>query len=198
MIPGRQLRQTFADGWEEPGVGSAPKGEGMDPRPTPASEVSAQTVNGSDLRRALQAHGAGVVIVTTAGPEGPAGLTVTSFTSLSLNPPLISFSIGRKSSTLAAFRMSSCFAVHVLGSKQHELAQRFAAKGADRFAPPTEWTEGPLGVPILNGALAHMICTRHAVLGFGDHSLFVGCVIVASKGQDGPALVHHQGVLRAL
>ncbi|HEY5879273.1 MAG TPA: flavin reductase family protein [Nakamurella sp.] len=155
-------------------------------------------VTGSSLRHALQALGAGVVIVTAKGRDGPAGVTVTSFTPLSLEPPLVSFALGRGSSTLPAFVSSGCFAAHVLGADQRRLAERFAVAPDDRFAPPTDWHEGPRGVPLIRGALAQLICTRHEVLPFGDHHLIVGKVVAVTRTEHRPALVHHRGALRRL
>jgi flavin reductase (DIM6/NTAB) family NADH-FMN oxidoreductase RutF len=160
-------------------------------------EASA-AVTGSSLRHALQTLGAGVVIVTAPGPDGPAGVTVTSFTPLSLEPPLVSFALGWSSSTLPAFRLSGCFAAHVLGADQRSLAERFAGPRDERFASPTDWEEGPRGLPLLRGALARLICARREVLPFGDHHLIVGKVVAVTRTEHRPALVHHRGAMRGL
>jgi flavin reductase (DIM6/NTAB) family NADH-FMN oxidoreductase RutF len=155
-------------------------------------------ISGSALRHALQTLGAGVVIVTAMGPDGPAGVTVTSFIPLSLEPPLVSFALGCGSSTLPAFRSCGSFAAHVLGADQRRLAECFAGPRSERFAPPTDWHEGPRGLPLIRGALAQLICARDEVLPFGDHHLIVGKVVAVTRTEHGPALVHHRGALRRL
>ena len=162
------------------------------------TSVSEETVDPMVLRRTLQAHAAGVCVVTTAGPDGPVGITATSFTPVSLDPPLVSFCLGRQSSTWPAFRTAEWFGVHVLGAHQQDVAERFAMKGIDRFAPPTRWAPGPHGVPLLDGTLAHLVCSRHAVLPIGDHYLVLGTVVAAQRGDDGPGLVHRHGRLQAV
>jgi flavin reductase (DIM6/NTAB) family NADH-FMN oxidoreductase RutF len=131
-----------------------------------------------------------VVIVTL---RGPAGLTVTSFSSASLHPPLVSFYIGHGSSNWPAVRAAAHFAVNLMGSGQEEAAARFARKGADRFGPQTRWEPGPGGLPLLSGATTHLICARHDLVRVGDHELVVGRVTQAIIGASVPPLVHHQG-----
>ncbi|TQS28236.1 flavin reductase family protein [Microbispora sp. KK1-11] len=150
-------------------------------------------VDGGLFRRALAAHAAGVVIVTAQNEGVPAGLTATSFSSVSLAPPLVSFYVDQGSSTWPSMRPADHFAVNVLAGDQSELAARFARKGADRFAPPTLWRPGAFGAPLLADASAHLICRPHSATDIGDHVLVVGLVIEATvHGADGP-LLYHQG-----
>ena len=156
----------------------------------PVSDPAAGMVDAGTFRQALARHAAGVVIVTL---PGPAGLTVTSFSSASLAPPLVSFYIGHGSSNWPAVREAEHFAVNLMGHGQEAVAARFARKGADRFGPPTRWHHGPAGLPLLGGATTHLICTRHALVTVGDHELVIGQVTQAILGTGEPPLLHHQG-----
>lgn len=152
----------------------------------------------SALRSALRPHAAGVVVATASGPDGPVGLTLTSFAVASLSPPIVSFFLGRRSSTVSVFLDAVWYGVHVLSAEQLALAVRFATPGADRFGPPTEWSSGPTGVPVIGGCITRLICRRHTVLPLGDHYLIAGCVMSAAQDRRGEALVHHQGRLHGL
>jgi flavin reductase (DIM6/NTAB) family NADH-FMN oxidoreductase RutF len=161
--------------------------------PAPVSNPAPHMVDAESFRLALSRHAAGVVIVTLTGPAGPAGLTVTSFSSASLKPPLVSFYIGHGSSNWPAIRDAGYFAVNLIGHRQEALAATFARKGEDRFGPATKWNPGPAGLPLLSGATTHLICARHALVTVGDHELVVGRVMHAFIGTGEPPLLHHQG-----
>ncbi|QVQ51803.1 flavin reductase family protein [Spiractinospora alimapuensis] len=161
------------------------------PTPPPAD---AATVPADRLRQTLRHHAAGVVIVTGDAGGDPVGLTATSFTSVSLTPPLVGFYIAESSSTWPQLRQTGEFAVHLLGSGQADLAARFATKGADRFAAPTRWTRGANNVPLLSDAIAHLVCRWHDVHRLGDHWLVVGEVTdTASPTEPQAPLLYHQG-----
>jgi flavin reductase (DIM6/NTAB) family NADH-FMN oxidoreductase RutF len=145
------------------------------------------------FRQAMSRHAAGVVIVTLAGPSGPGGLTVTSFSSASLDPPLVSFYIGHGSSNWPAIRDARHFAVNLIGEGHQSLAHRFAVKGEDRFAPPTRWSRGPKDLPLLSDATTHLICATESLVTVGDHELVVGLVLDAALGSGDRPLLHHQG-----
>ena len=156
----------------------------------PVSDSALPTVDAEIFRQALGRHPAGVAIVTLAGP---AGLTVTSFSSASLDPPLVSFYIGHSSSNWPTVRTARHFAVNLMDHGQEAVAARFARKGADRFGPETKWCPGPGDLPLLAGATTHLICATHAMLTVGDHELVVGRVEHAVIGSGEPPLLHHQG-----
>ncbi|MBT2231301.1 flavin reductase family protein [Nonomuraea sp. NEAU-A123] len=142
------------------------------------------------FRTALAQHAAGVVIVT-ARPEGvPVGLTATSFSSVSLDPPLVSFYVDQSSTTWPWLRLADHFAVNVLAGDQHDLATRFARRGIDRFAAPTRWRPGPHETPLLEDVSAHLICIPHTTVEIGDHTLVVGLVTAASTTPARPLLYH--------
>ncbi|TDQ53333.1 flavin reductase (DIM6/NTAB) family NADH-FMN oxidoreductase RutF [Actinorugispora endophytica] len=156
---------------------------------TDGTQVSA------DLFRAtLGTHAAGVVIVTAPSPDGPpVGMTATSFTSVSLAPPLVSFYVNAASGTWPGIRDARGFAVNILAEHQHDTAARFATRGVDRFAPPTRWSEGPDGLPLLDGVAAHVLCERHDLLAVGDHWLVVGRVVGAAVDGGTDPLLYHRG-----
>ncbi|MFC3996586.1 flavin reductase [Nocardiopsis sediminis] len=150
-------------------------------------------IDPDDFRRALAGHPAGVVVVTAETGDGPAGLTATSFTSVSLSPPLVAFYIADTSSTWARLRHAGHFAVNLLAEDQHALAARFARSGTDRFAAPTAWRAGPHGTPLLEDAAAHLLCRVHETRVVGDHWLVVGRVHGASVHRTDTPLLYHQG-----
>ncbi len=109
------------------------------------------SVTAEDYRSALRRHPAGVAVVTLASPTGPVGFTATSFCSLSLTPPLVSFNITHTSSSIAALRDAESMVVHLLAAHQIDLAQRFSRTAAQRFADATSWTILDTGEPLLLG-----------------------------------------------
>jgi 3-hydroxy-9,10-secoandrosta-1,3,5(10)-triene-9,17-dione monooxygenase reductase component len=139
------------------------------------------------LRDALGRFVTGVTIVTTLDPEGaPVGLTANSFTSVSLDPPLILWSLSKRSGNLAAFSTSGRFAVNILSQDQNELSARFASPTEDRFAG-TGWLRGLGGLPLLPGCLAHLECATVHQQEAGDHVIFIGQV-ESFAHRDGPPL----------
>lgn len=153
----------------------------------------ARGVDPERFRRALAVHAAGVVVVTGATPDGsPHGLTATSFSAVSLDPPLVSFYVDHASTTWPRLRAAGHFAVNVLAGDQADVAARFAARDVDRFAAPTRWDKGTLGIPLLADVAAHLICAPHTVHRIGDHVLVVGLVVeTRSEAAAGPLLYHH-------
>ncbi|MDW4496428.1 flavin reductase family protein [Sulfitobacter sp. D35] len=146
----------------------------------------------ADLRRALGCFGTGVTVVTARTDRGPLGMTANSFSSVSLDPPLVMWSPARASRRHDAFAAAERFAIHVLGADQLDLARHFATHGHgfDAF----DWIEGEDGMPRLEGCLARFDCTRYAVHPAGDHSLILGTVdSVALPARGGPGLLFDQG-----
>lgn len=141
------------------------------------------------LRRTLRRHAAGVTIVTV---PGPAGFTATSFTSVSLRPPLVSFCVGAAASATGAVLRADRFAVHLLGAHDTELADRFARGGVDRFHGVAHVREAD-GLPVLTAPpawLSARVLTRQRA---GDHLLVIGEVHAGAVRRGEPALVHHDG-----
>ncbi|OLT34670.1 flavin reductase [Actinomadura sp. CNU-125] len=156
-----------------------------------APSPEAPSVEAGSFREALGRHASGVVAVTATVDGEPVGFTATSFTSVSLAPPLVSFYIADTSATWPKLDRARVFGVHLLAEGQAGLAARFAARGADRFAPPTAWRPGPRDVPLIDDATAHLICDRHETHAIGDHWLVVGRVRRALLNRRESPLLYH-------
>ncbi|HUG24204.1 flavin reductase family protein [Piscinibacter sp.] len=151
------------------------------------------------LRDALGAYPTGVTVVTTRGPDGRAvGLTVNSFASLSLEPPLLLWSLANRSPNRRAFRCASHFAINVLAADQEALARSFANPAvADKFDGVAWQPSHAHGVPLLAGALAHFVCECRDAIEAGDHTLLIGRVEQHVRVAGEP-LVFHAGRFAAL
>lgn len=163
----------------------------MSPGPFAGSAAS------SALRSALGRFATGVTIVTCVDATGTSvGLTVNSFTALSLDPPLVVWALRSESPSLAAFEAAKHFAVNVLAESQVELSKVFASRTSDKFSHG-RWGHGRQGAPVLAGALAVFECAALSAQKQGDHVLFVGRVdhCVAHSGAP---LVFHAGRYRRL
>jgi flavin reductase (DIM6/NTAB) family NADH-FMN oxidoreductase RutF len=159
-----------------------------------------QSVEAAEFRQAMRNLASGVAIVATETEVGRRGLTVSSVTSLCLDPPCLLVGINSSSETHDAILASGRFGVSLLGSGQKDLALRFAgrdgAKGADRFETGA-WDQGFLNVPLLRSAICALECMLHSHQAVGTHGLFIGR-IVATRGGEGMPLVNYQGELRTL
>lgn len=146
-----------------------------------------------EFRAALGMFATGVTIVTTRLEDGtPLGMTVNSFNSVSLNPPLVLWSLSRTASALAAFQGCSHYAVNVLGVAQQPLAERFASRVADRWVG-VETVSGAGGAPLLTGAIATFECVNRSRYEEGDHVIFVGEVTRCTHLPDAAPLLFHGG-----
>ncbi|HEX9466893.1 MAG TPA: flavin reductase family protein [Acidimicrobiia bacterium] len=128
------------------------------------------------FRTVLGHFATGVTIITAMDDGEPVGIAANSFTSLSLDPPLVLFCVAHSSSTWPRIERTGRFAVNILGEHQEKLSQLFAAKGADRFGQ-TNWRVGVSGSPVLEDAMAYVDCTMEAQYPGGDHSIVVGRVV---------------------
>ncbi len=128
------------------------------------------------FRQALGTFATGVTVVTAIDEDGqPRGFTANSFTSVSLNPPLILICIASDSAGHAVFTNSDTFCINVLAEDQQELSTLFASPGAERFSG-VEWHPGNNDNPIINGAISFFECDRHNLIGAGDHVILIGKV----------------------
>ena len=141
----------------------------------------------------------GVAVVTTMSATGnPVGMTISSFCSVSLNPPLVLFCLGRDAECFEEFATSTNFAVCFLGDDAHHLSDRFAQIGGDKWHK-TAFEIWPAGCPVLSEAVAAVECRRANILEAGDHLIVIGEVIgLAEKAGDTGPLVHHRGSYRRL
>jgi flavin reductase (DIM6/NTAB) family NADH-FMN oxidoreductase RutF len=145
------------------------------------------------LRSVFRRHAAGVAVITARGDAGPVGFTATSLTSVSAEPPLLSFGIGTGASSWPAIATAGHVGVHILGEHQQELAGTFARSGADRFGAPTAWREGPEGVPLLDDVLAWLVCRVVGRVPAGDHRIVLAEVLLGDPAGVGRPLLYHQG-----
>ncbi|MEU6097032.1 flavin reductase family protein [Streptomyces sp. NPDC047079] len=150
------------------------------------------------LRAVFRRHAAGVAVITARGDDGPVGFTATSLTSVSAEPPLVSFGIGVGASSWPAVAGTAHVGVHILGEHQEDLAGTFARSGADRFGAPTGWREGPHGVPVLEDVLAWLVCRVVARVPAGDHRLVLAEVVHGDPSGAGRPLLYHQGRFNGL
>jgi 4-hydroxyphenylacetate 3-hydroxylase, reductase component len=127
------------------------------------------------FRRALGQFATGVAVMTARSGDKLVGVTANSFSSVSLDPPLILWSLELRAQSLAVFREASHFAVNVLAHDQVALSTRFARSSLDKFTA-AEWKPGHSGVPLLAGVAAHLECAREAEHDGGDHVIFIGRV----------------------
>ena len=144
------------------------------------------------LRDAFGCFATGVTLVTaSSADETPVGLTVNSFSSVSLDPPLLLVCPARDAGTTAVLESTRSFAVNVLGSDDKALSTRFARKGTERFADG-DWETSEHGLPVLKRAMAVFECTQEAVHEGGDHLILVGRVLKATYHlHDDPLLYFH-------
>jgi flavin reductase (DIM6/NTAB) family NADH-FMN oxidoreductase RutF len=153
-------------------------------------EIIPSAENARLFRDALGRYATGVTEVTTMGPEGPVGFTANSFSSLSLDPPLVLWSPAKSSQRYPFFAAAEHFAIHVLGQGQADWPRRFSRQG-EGFAG-LDWRTNAEGVPVLPGALARFDCRRHAVHDGGDHLIIVGQVLRLTL-EEGEPLVFVKG-----
>jgi flavin reductase (DIM6/NTAB) family NADH-FMN oxidoreductase RutF len=146
-----------------------------------------------EFRDALGMFATGVTIVTARTPAGDlVGLTASSFNSVSLQPPLVLWSLSHAASSLAAFADGSHYAIHVLAADQKDLAERFATRGIDRWAG-LDHRPGISGAPLLAGAAATFECFNRSQYQEGDHTIFVGEVERCEHRQGAAPLLYHGG-----
>jgi flavin reductase (DIM6/NTAB) family NADH-FMN oxidoreductase RutF/pimeloyl-ACP methyl ester carboxylesterase len=157
--------------------------------------------SGSDsrtLRDALGCFGTGVVIATTRDANGePVGLTANSFTSVSLDPPLVLVCVAKGARSLAAFEVSDTFVINVLHIGQQPDSARFAKRAEDRFTA-SDWESWETGSPVLSGSLASFECAKHAWHDGGDHIIIVGKVHRARFEPHRDPLLYFRGAYRRL
>ncbi|MCZ2103368.1 MAG: flavin reductase family protein [Comamonadaceae bacterium] len=147
-------------------------------------------IDARELRNALGHFATGVTVVTTRGPSGePIGVTVNSFAALSLDPPLVLWSLAKRSWSLPAFEAASHFAIHVLASDQQALSDRFAKAGHDKFAA-IEVGQGVANVPLLQSCTAVFQCSVEHRYDGGDHVILVGRVELLHTRSAAPLLFY--------
>ena len=155
------------------------------------------TMDTGDFRQALGQFATGVCLVTVNDPElGPLATTVNSFSSVSLDPPLVLWSIQNSSDHLAVYTGCQHFGISVLSSEQGTLSSQYAQRGG-HSAQAEHFATGPQGEPKLIDALAHFTCAAYAVHPGGDHQIIVGEVLQFDSREAAP-LIFYSGGYRAL
>ncbi|HEX8569844.1 MAG TPA: flavin reductase family protein [Caulobacteraceae bacterium] len=149
------------------------------------------------LRDAFGCFATGVTVLTTLDEGRPVGLTANSFTSVSLDPPLVLFCLDRRSTSLPAFERAEHLAVNVLHAGQEALSMRFSRREPDRFAD-TPWVPGRAGMPLLADAMAVFECRRESVEDAGDHRLFLARVEAVACDASYDPLVFFHGRYRSV
>ncbi|WP_410813990.1 flavin reductase family protein [Micromonospora sp. 067-2] len=147
----------------------------------------------ADALRTLLRHQASTVTVVTAPGSPAVGFTATSFTSVSLTPPVVSFCLNLGSSSWPTVAGARHVGVHLLAHHQQELARTFATSGIDRFAEPTRWRTGPEGVPILDDTLAWLLCRVVERVTVGDHAVILAEPELLRHADVGSPLLYHRG-----
>jgi flavin reductase (DIM6/NTAB) family NADH-FMN oxidoreductase RutF len=160
--------------------------------------LAAESFDCRAFRDTLGRFATGVTVITAVSASGePVGLTVSSFNSVSLDPPLILWSLSANSPNLAAFRDATHYAVNVLAAGQQEISNRFAARTGDRFAG-IELRQGAHGLPLIEGCCAWFECTNELHYPGGDHLILIGRVQHFMQGESLAPLIFHTGRYREL
>ncbi len=150
-------------------------------------------VSSEEFRHALGRFASGVTVVTVADERGEAtGLTVSAFSSVSLNPPLVLVCIDNRSTSIPVIESVGSFAVNVLTKDQAHLSNRFASRDVNKF-DGVAWSKGSLGMPLLSGALAQLECTLAKTVDAGDHTLFIGQVEATNVEDSEQPLLYFNG-----
>lgn len=161
-------------------------------------------------REAMRHHAKGVAVITV-GIEKPNGFCATSLASVSLDPPIVSFTVGLRASSWPAVETARHVIVHLLADSQEDVACNFARSGTGKFTADTRWHRGPLGLPVLDDVLAWLALELISHFPVGDHALVIGRVIDTGPLADRPVaddahglaparrpLIHHNGVFTRL
>jgi flavin reductase (DIM6/NTAB) family NADH-FMN oxidoreductase RutF len=152
------------------------------------------TIDPDSYRSVLGRFASGITVVTTRDAEGhDVGMTVSAFSSVSLNPPLIQISVDHESSLFAALSQSPLFGVSILAAEQEALSRRFATAESTRRFDGIGYKRGETGVVLLDDALAHLECRVVAQHATGDHTIFVGQVEGAESSNGRPLLYYRGG-----
>ncbi len=163
-----------------------------------ANEQSCGDFDARAFRRALGHFATGIAIVTAQGTQGDViGMTMTSFNSVSLDPPLVLFSVARTAYSLPAMLKAKSYGVNLLDSNQKHLSDKFAKASADKWADVPHAC-GTHGAPLIDGALAHFECTPHAHHDGGDHIIFLARVERFSVAGEGEPLIFFRGAYHNL
>lgn len=165
----------------------------MAPASDSPRQSCASTLDPARLRRAFGLYPTGVAVATAMDPaSGPLGMTINSFVSVSLEPPLVSFSIGRTAAGLHAWLRAPGYALNVLARNQEHLSSQFARAHTDKWRD-VSFAPGLHGAPLLDGAVACFECGRYEALAGGDHVIFLARIERFVGSDQNDPLVFHRG-----
>ena len=153
-------------------------------------------IDDARFKEAMSHFASGVTIVTTEHDGTQYGMTVASFASLSLHPPLVMVCVAQKAKSHDAIHEAGLFGVSILEQSQADVSGRFASKADDKFAGITT-RRGEHGMPLIDGAICTLECRVHSELSGGDHTIFVGEVLDSSTS-DGAPLVYYRSSYREI
>ncbi|WP_447590892.1 flavin reductase family protein [Aquipseudomonas campi] len=134
---------------------------------------SSTAIEPLSFREALGHYASGITVITSHVDDEPIGFTCQSFYSVSMNPPLVSFSVMSSSASYPKIRQAGRFAVNILSGEQVKISNQFARRGTDKWHG-VEWQESPLGNPLIAGSLHWLDCEIHAEHAAGDHMIVIG------------------------
>jgi flavin reductase (DIM6/NTAB) family NADH-FMN oxidoreductase RutF len=164
----------------------------MSSEPTEGADEDIYRPDAAEFRSVLGKFATGVTIITAMDGDEPVGVAANSFTSVSLDPPLVLFCVARSSTTWPRIERARKFAVNILGEHQEELSQLFAKTGADRVGR-CDWHQGVGGSPVLHETLASLDCVFWAEYDGGDHIIVVGRVLDLGLEHDAGPLLFFRG-----
>jgi flavin reductase (DIM6/NTAB) family NADH-FMN oxidoreductase RutF len=155
--------------------------------------VTQPSIDSAQFRQVLGSYPTGVSVVTAMGADGqPIGMVVGTFTSVSLDPPLVGFLPDKNSSTWPRLEAAGRFCVNVLASDQLDVCRQLAGKGPDKFAE-VEYTVSDHNLPVIAGALATIECSLHSVTDAGDHYFVLGRVLRLEATRDADPMLFFRG-----
>jgi len=177
---------------------ATPAASGVDSGRQNSESGLSPAINEREFRDTLGRFATGVTVVTALADDGrPIGVTISSFNSVSLDPPLVLWSLSLNSPNLEAFRNAAHYSVNILAADQQELSNRFASRRNDRFTDiPTR--PGLSGIPLIESCCAWFECSNEAHYPGGDHLIFVGRVERFAKGEAEAPLIFHNARYRLL
>ncbi|MBD20358.1 MAG: flavin reductase [Rhodospirillaceae bacterium] len=152
------------------------------------------TIDTKEFRNTVGCFATGITVITTVDVDGlPIGLTANSFTSVSLDPPMVLFCLDRKVASFESFAVGKGFAVNILSSNQVDVSNRFAQSGPDKWEG-FDYDTWDSGVPIIPDCLANIECRGHSILDAGDHVIVIGEVNnLASASEDVKPILYYRG-----
>ncbi|MEE2654761.1 MAG: flavin reductase family protein [Pseudomonadota bacterium] len=152
------------------------------------------TIDPREFRNTVGCFATGITIITTIDVDGsPIGLTANSFTSVSLDPPMVLFCLDRKVASFESFAVGKHFAVNILAAHQEEVSNRFAQSGPEKWQG-VDYDTWDNAVPIIPECLANMECCGHSIIDAGDHVIVVGEVVkIASANEDVKPILYYRG-----